>query len=169
MYSRNDMLSAIGRVCRDFGFRAYGYESFDLDLDTTTFNIKIEDRYKNEIDTIKINPLSFNEEYLDKLRDKLSNKASEKSIPTKAILPPNLCRSYLGLDPIIPFDKDKQIVKVLEGKSVIIQFDSLLKKETLEALKEYIQNQIKENGFAVVDGKCKIVEFDNPKYLIETK
>lgn len=82
---------------------------------------------------------------------------------------PDEIREVCGLDPIIPIDKDKQIVKVLEGKSVIIQFDSLLKKETIEALKEDIQNQIKENGFAVVDGKCKIVEFDNPKYLIETK
>lgn len=71
--------------------------------------------------------------------------------------------------PIIPIDKDKQIVKILEGKNVIIQFDAMLKAETIELLIENIQNQIKENGFAVVDGSCKIVEFDNPKYLIETK
>ncbi len=70
---------------------------------------------------------------------------------------------------IIPVDKDKHIIKVLEGKSVIIQFDSLLKPGAIEILKENIQKQIKENGFAVVDGRCKIVEFDNPKYLVETK
>lgn len=91
------------------------------------------------------------------------------SVPISSVLPPNMIREHLGLDPIIPVDKDKQIVKVLEGKNVIIQFDSLLKPETIELLKEDIQNQIKENGFAVVDGRCKIVEFDNPKYLIETK
>lgn len=91
------------------------------------------------------------------------------SVPISSVLPLNMIREHLCLDPIIPVDKDKQIVKVLEGKNVIIQFDSLLKPETIELLKEDIQNQIKENGFAVVDGRCKIVEFDNPKYLIETK
>lgn len=70
---------------------------------------------------------------------------------------------------IIPVDKDKHIIKVLEGKSVIIQFDSMLKSETIELLKEDIQNQIKENGFAIVDGRCKIFEFDNPKHPIKTK
>lgn len=81
-------------------------------------------------------------------------------IPTKA---------YLGLDPIISIDKDKQIVVVLERRGVIIQFDSMIKPETIEILKEDIQKQIKEHGFAVVDGRCKIVEFDNPKAVIETK
>lgn len=152
MYSRNEILKAIDRMLSHLGFTAYAYENFDLDLYTTTFKIKIEDRYGNEIDTIKIDPLSFNEEYLNKIRDKLSNKASDKST-----------------EKIIPIDKDKQIVKIHEGKSVIIQFNSMMKAETIKLLREDIQNQIKENGFAVVDGKCKIVEFDNPKYLIETK
>lgn len=80
-----------------------------------------------------------------------------------------MLREHLGLDPIIPVDKDKQIVKIVEGKSVIIQFDHMLKADTIELLREDIQKQIKEHGFAVVDGRCKIVEFDNPKYLIETK
>lgn len=90
-------------------------------------------------------------------------------IPISSVLPPNMVREYLGLDPIIPIDKDKQILKIHEGKSVIIRFDKMIKPETIKQLKEDIQNQIKENGFAVVDGRCKIVEFDNPKYLIETK
>lgn len=90
-------------------------------------------------------------------------------IPTSSIVPPNMIRTHLGLEHIIPVDKDKQIVKILQGKSVIIQFDSMLKAETIKLLKEDIQNQIRENGFAVVDGRCKIVEFDNPKFIIETK
>lgn len=93
----------------------------------------------------------------------------ELDIPTKAVLPPNLYRSYLDLDPIIPVDEDKQIIKIVEGKSVIIQFDRMMKPEAIKQLEEVIKKQIKENGFAVVDGRCKIVEFDNPKYLIETK
>lgn len=89
--------------------------------------------------------------------------------PTKAILPPNLYRYTIGLDPIISVDKDEQVIKIFEGKSVIIQFDCILSEESMKQIKEDIQKQIKENGFAVVDGRCKIVEFDNPKYLIETK
>lgn len=82
---------------------------------------------------------------------------------------PNKIREACGLDPIIPIDKDKQIVKIHECKSVVIQFDTMIKPETIKQLKEDIQKQIKEHGFAVVDGRCKIVEFDNPNYLIETK
>lgn len=99
-------------------------------------------------------------EYTDKV---------EYDVPTKAILPPNLYRSYLGIDPIVPVDKDEQVIKIFEGKSVIIQFNRLLSEESMKQIKENIQKQIKENGFAVVDARCKIVEFDDPKYLIETK
>ena len=90
-------------------------------------------------------------------------------IPTKANLPTNLYRSYLGMDPIVPVDKDEQVIKIFEGKSVIIQFDRLLSEESMKQIKENIQKQIKENGFAVVDARCKIVEFENPKAVIETK
>lgn len=90
-------------------------------------------------------------------------------IPTKATLPPNLYRSYLGIDSIVPVDKDEQVIKIFEGKSVIIQFDHLLSEESMKQIKEDIQKQIKENGFAVMDNGCKIIEFDDPKYLIETK
>ena len=78
-------------------------------------------------------------------------------------------KKSVALNPIIPVDEDKQIVKISEGKSVIIQIDSMLKVETTELIKEYIQKQIEENGFAVVDGRCKIVEFDNPYFIIKTK
>lgn len=90
-------------------------------------------------------------------------------IPSKPKYPPNISRAFLGLDPIISVDKDKQIVKIHEGKNVIIQYDHILSEESMKQIKEDIQKQIKEHGFAVVDGRCKIVEFDNPKYLIETK
>lgn len=80
-----------------------------------------------------------------------------------------MIRESLGLDPIIPIDKDKQIIKILEGKSVIIQFDSIFSQEAIMHMQENISNQLKENGFAVVDGRCRIVEFDNPKAIIETK
>lgn len=82
---------------------------------------------------------------------------------------PNEIREACGLDPIIPVDKDKKIVKIFEDKSVIIQLDRLLSEESMKQIKEDIQKQIKENGFAVVDGRCKIIEFDNPKAVIETK
>ena len=72
-------------------------------------------------------------------------------------------------DCIIPIDKDKQIIKILEGKSVIIQFDSIFSQEAIMCMQENISNQLKENGFAVVDGRCRIVEFDNPKAIIKTK
>lgn len=78
-------------------------------------------------------------------------------------------KKSVDLNPIIPVDKDKQIVKIFEGKSIIIQFDSMLKADTIKLLEENIRNQIKENGFAVVDGRCKIIEFDNPKFIIKTK
>lgn len=78
-------------------------------------------------------------------------------------------RKSNALNSIIPVDEDKQLVKISEGKSVIIQIDSMLKVETTELIKKYIQKQIEENGFAVVDGRCKIVEFDNPKFIIKTK
>lgn len=78
-------------------------------------------------------------------------------------------KKRVELNPIIPVDKDKQIVKIFEGKSIIIQFDSMLTADTIKLLEENIRNQIKENGFAVVDGRCKIIEFDNPKAMIETK
>ena len=80
-----------------------------------------------------------------------------------------MTRAYLGLDPIIHVCKDEQVVTTLECKNVIIQFDSMLKADTIEMLKEDIKKQIKENGFAVVDARCKIVEFDSPNYLIRTK
>lgn len=165
MYSKEYMFETISKICDRFGLIAY--ECFDFD--GMILKIKIEDQHGNVIDTIKIDQYSFNKDILDKLWDKLSNKPAEKRVPTKAILPPNMYRTYLGLDSIIPVDEDKQIVKILEGKSVIIQFDAMMKTETIELLKEDIQKQIKENGFAVVDGRCKIVEFDNPKYMIETK
>lgn len=98
------------------------------------------------------------------LLDKLKN-----GIPTSSVVPPNMLREYLDLDPVVPVDKDKQIVKILEGKSAIIQFDSILSKETMKQIKDDIQNQIKENGFAVVDNRCRIIEIDNSKAIIETK
>lgn len=169
MYSKEYIFETISKICDRFGFIAY--ECFDFD--GMILKIKIEDQQRNEIDTIKIDPHSFNENTLDKLYDKLlnavPNKPAEKRVPTKAVMPPNSYITYLGLDPIIPVDEDKQIVKIPEGKSVIIQFDAMMKTETIELLKEDIQKQIKENGFAVVDGRCKIAEFDNLKYLIETK
>lgn len=78
-------------------------------------------------------------------------------------------KKSVALNPIIPVDENNQIVKISEGKSVIIQINSMLKVETTELIKEYIQKQIEENGFAVVDSRCKIVEFDNPKFIIKTK
>lgn len=75
-------------------------------------------------------------------RYKMSMFKSRKkidSVPISSVLQPIMIREHLGLDPIIPVDKDKQIVKVLEGKSVIIQFDSMIKHETIELLKEDIQ------------------------------
>lgn len=99
----------------------------------------------------------FNREYMTEVIYKICNKLGLTAY------------DYFDTDFIIPVDKDKQIVKILEGKSVIIQVDTLIKPETIELLKEDIQKQIKENGFAVVNGKYKIFEFNNPKYLIETK
>lgn len=90
-------------------------------------------------------------------------------IPQRAAVPPNMLREYLGLYPIVPVGEDKQIVKILEGKNAIIQFDSILSEETMQQIKDDIQNQIKENGFAVVDNRCRIIEIDNPKAIIETK
>lgn len=165
MYSRECIFEAISKICDRFGLIAY--ECFDFD--GMILKIKIEDQHGNVIDTIKIDRYSFNKDTLDRLWDKLSNKPAEKRVPTKAVMSPNSYRTYLGLDPIIPVDKDKQIVKILEGKSVIIQFDAMLKAETIKLLREDIQNQIRENEFAVVDGRCKIVEFDNPKFIFETK
>lgn len=91
------------------------------------------------------------------------------NIPINQKYPPNMTRAFLGLEPIIHIGEDEQVITLHENKHIIIQFDSILKAETIELLREDIQNQIKENGFAVVDGRCKIVEFDNSKYLIETK
>lgn len=90
-------------------------------------------------------------------------------VPTNPKYPPNMTRAFFGLDPIIHIHEDGQVIKIVEGKNVIIQFDSILSEESMNQIKDNIQSQIKENGFAVVDGKCKIVEFDNPKYLIKTK
>ena len=90
-------------------------------------------------------------------------------IPQRPAAPLNMAREFLGLDPIVPVDKYKQAIKILEGKNAIIQFDSILSKETMQQIKDDIQNQIKENGFAVVDNRCRIIEIDNPKAIIETK
>lgn len=90
-------------------------------------------------------------------------------IPIKSNIPPNMTRAYLGLDPIIPIDKDKQIVKILDGKNIFIRFDSILPKETIRQIQEDIQNQIEENGFIVMDARCKIFEIDRPISIIDTK
>ena len=80
MYSREYIFEAISKICDHFGF--IPYECFYFD--GLIFKIKIEDQQGNEIDTIKIDPCSFNENTLDKLYDKLlnavPNKPAEKHI-----------------------------------------------------------------------------------------
>lgn len=137
--------------------RDYLQKCFKVHLSSKEWGDVVREAGKNRI---------LNEAYMSGYNTGLKTGRQEAIFET---VTPNKIREECGLDPIIPIDKDKQIVKVLEEKSVIIQFNSMLKSETLKVLKEDIQNQIKENGFAVVDARCKIIEFDNPKYLIETK
>lgn len=69
MYSREYIFETIRKICDHFGF--IPYKCFDID--GMILKIKIEDQQGNEIDTIKIDPCSFNKDTLDKLRDRISN------------------------------------------------------------------------------------------------
>lgn len=74
MYSREYIFEIVRKICDHFGFIAY--ECFDFDV--MILKIKIEDQQRNEIDTIKIDPYSFDKDTFDKLWDKLSNAVPNK-------------------------------------------------------------------------------------------
>lgn len=81
MYSREYIFETIREICDNFGFIAY--ECFDFD--GIILKIKIEDQQRNEIDTIKIDPYSFDKDTLDELWDRLSNKVPIEPIEKHAI------------------------------------------------------------------------------------
>lgn len=81
MYSREYIFETISKICDHFGF--IPYECFDID--GMILKIKIEDQQGNEIDTIKIDPYSLNNNTLDKLWDKLSNAVPNKPAETHIV------------------------------------------------------------------------------------
>ena len=70
MYSSEYIFETISKICDHFGFIAYEY----FDYDEMILKSMIKDQHGNMIDTIKIDPVSFNKDTLDRLWDKLSNK-----------------------------------------------------------------------------------------------
>lgn len=104
MYSRQYISETIFKICDHFGFEAY--ECFDLD--GMMLKIKIEDRHGDVIDTIKIDPRSFNKDILDRLWDNLSNISSGKSEEKHTI----------GWRPISEYSRDKYdwvLIKYFDG------------------------------------------------------
>lgn len=76
MYSKQQILEAIGEICDHFGL--IYYEHFDID--STVLKINIENRDGDLIHTSKIDLISFDSHILEDIWDTLSNNTSNEPI-----------------------------------------------------------------------------------------